>query len=145
VARQPKKPGGAETRFARPLRLVLELFRFIGSGLLAFPVGLGISALCHEVLGWRQEYAAAAAVSSLLLINFALSRVYVFRSTGRFTYQLTRFIAIALLMRAAEYLMFIGLFRGTGMPYLLAITASLATSSLIKFFVYRSWVFQVSS
>jgi putative flippase GtrA len=121
----------------------LELFRFIGSGLLAFPVGLGVSALCHELLGWRQEYAAAAAVAVLLVINFGLSRIYVFRSTGSFSYQLPRFLSIALFMRAAEYLMFMGLFKLVHLPYLVAITAALAMSSLIKFFVYRSWVFQV--
>jgi len=123
------------------VRLLPALMRFIGSGLLVFPVGLGISALCHEVFGWRAEYAAAAAVGGLLLINFALSRVFVFRSTGRFAYQLPRFLSIALVMRAAEYLMFIGLFRMASVPYLVAIAASLVMSSLIKFFVYRNWVF----
>jgi putative flippase GtrA len=126
---------------ARYLRLLPELFRFIGTGLLAFPIGLGVSALCHEVFGWREEIAAAAAVGTLLLINFALGRAYVFRSTGRITYQLPRFVAIALLMRGAEYSMFYVLFASLHVPYLVAITASLTMSSLIKFYVYRTWVF----
>jgi putative flippase GtrA len=132
---------GEHTRLARSLRLLPELLRFIGSGLLVFPVGLGVSALCHEVFGWRAEIAAAAAVGSLLLVNFVLGRAYVFRSSGRIAYQLPRFLGIALVMRGAEYLMFLALFETLHAPYLVAIAASLAMSSLIKFFAYRSWAF----
>jgi putative flippase GtrA len=132
---------GNESKIARSLRLLPEMARFVGSGLLAFPVGLGVSALCHEVFGWRVEFATAAAIGALLLINFGLGRVFVFRSTGRIAYQFPRFLSIALVMRGAEYLMVIGLLKLARVPYLGALTASLVMSSLIKFLLYRSWVF----
>jgi len=126
---------------SRYLRLVPELLRFIGAGLLTFPLGVGVSALCHEVFGWREQIAGAAGIGTLLLANFAFGRAYVFRSTGRIAYQLPRFLSIALVMRGSEYLMFAGMFAWAHIPYLLAITASLTISSLVKWYVYRTWVF----
>jgi putative flippase GtrA len=122
--------------------MAVEILRFIGSGLVAFPVGLGVSALCHEVLGWSKEAATAAAFITLLLLNFALGRLFVFRSTGRITQQLPRFVAVALVMRSCEYLL--SLLLQKRMPYLLAIAAALCVSSLLKFVLYRTWVFPVT-
>lgn len=125
--------------------LAVEILRFIGSGLIAFPVGLGVSALCHEVFGWPEEAATGAAIGVLLLLNFALGRAFVFRSQGRIAEQLPRFLTIALVMRGAEYLLSLSLFKVFHVPYLLALATSLAISSLAKFFLYRSWVFPVTA
>ena len=124
--------------------LAVEILRFIGSGLVAFPVGLGVSAFCHEVLRWSPETATAAAVVTLLLLNFGLGRIFVFRSKGRIAHQLPRFLAVSLIMRGCEYLLSLALLKELHVPYLLALASSLAVSSLIKFVLYRTWVFPVT-
>lgn len=121
--------------------LILEGIRFVGSGLLVFPIGLLVSFLCHELLGWREEYAGFAAIAVLLLLNFVLARVFVFRSVASVGMQLPKFLAIALVMRGMEYLLFLTIFKVTKISYLLAMVAALVISSLTKFFLYRSWVF----
>jgi putative flippase GtrA len=130
---------------AKRLRgLIFEAARFVGSGLIVFPVGLLVSAFCHEVLGWREEYSAFVAVAVLLVVNFVLGRVFVFRSTERASAQFPRFLAIALVMRGVEYLMFLAAFRFAKLNYLLAMVAALVISSAIKFALYRTWVFKAN-
>lgn len=121
--------------------LIFEGVRFVGSGLLVFPIGLLVSFLCHELLGWREEYAGLAAIAVLLLLNFVLARVVVFRSVESVRMQLPKFLAIALVMRGLEYLLFLAAFRVGKISYLLAMVAALVISSATKFFLYRSWVF----
>jgi putative flippase GtrA len=89
----------------------------------------------------RPELANVAAFASLLCINFVLGRALVFRSRGPVKHEFTRFIAIALLMRGIESLLSIALLRWFGVPYLLSIAGALACSSMIKFLLYRTWVF----
>ena len=132
---------GPESLHQRIRRVLPQAIRFVGSGLVVFPVGLGVSALCHEVFGWRAEISTAVAIFVLLLINFVVGRLFVFRSSGSVRRQFTRFAGIALAMRGAEYLAFLALFRVVGIPYLLSMLSALIMSSSIKFFVYRMWVF----
>lgn len=121
--------------------MIHEGARFVGSGLLAFPLGLGVAAVCRELLGWRPEAATATAFATLLLVNFMLGRKLVFRSSGAVKHELRRFMAVAICMRAFESLLSILLQKEAHVPYLASIVAALVLSSLIKFFLYRSWVF----
>jgi putative flippase GtrA len=141
IQSDPIRATHADTAILRIRRLLPEIFRFIGSGLIVFPLGLGLSAYCHEVLGWREELASAAGIAVLLLVNFATGRIFVFRSAGKVRHEFMRFVSIALLMRGAEYLMFFAIFRLLHMPYLLSMLAALVISSLTKFWLYRTWVF----
>ncbi len=121
--------------------LAFEAARFIGSGLLVFPLGLGVAAFCREILGWRRELATAAAFGTLLCVNFAMGRAVVFRSGGTIKHELPRFIAVAVVMRTFESLLSIALLKIAGIPYLASIALVLASSSMLKFFLYRTWVF----
>jgi putative flippase GtrA len=127
---------------SRLQRLALEGIRFIGSGVLVFPLGLGVAALCRQIFGWRQEVATVAAFGTLLMVNFVLGRAFVFRSAGPLKQEFGRFMGTALVMRGFESLFSIGLQKFTGLSYLLSIAATLCCSSLIKFFLYRTWVFR---
>jgi|KBSSwiStaDraftv2_1062776.scaffolds.fasta_scaffold00839_23 putative flippase GtrA len=132
---------GAVTRLPRLRQIFFEAARFVGSGLLAFPLGLGVAALCREQFGMRPELATAAAFGTLLFLNFALGRRLVFRSAGSVKHEFRRFIAVAIVMRCFESLLSISLLKLFAVPYLASIAMALAISSMIKFFLYRSWVF----
>jgi putative flippase GtrA len=130
-----------ESRWLSLRSVFYEAVRFVGMGFISFPLGLGISALCHEVLGWPEEIAVATAIGILLILNFFLSRIYVFRSIKSVRSQLVRFVAVALTMRGAEYLLFLLLLRVIHVPYLVAMATALVISLGIKFVIYRTWVF----
>jgi putative flippase GtrA len=136
----PQAPHGSRLR-----RLALEGMRFIGSGALVFPLGLGVAALCRQVLGWRPEVATVAAFATLLIVNFALGRAFVFRSAGPLKQEFGRFMGTALVMRGFESVFSIGLQKLTGLSLLVSIAATLCVSSMIKFFLYRTWVFRRSA
>jgi putative flippase GtrA len=133
---------GASPPKGRLKKLFLEAVRFVSSGALVFPLGLGVAALCRQYLGWGDELATVAAFASLLMINFVLGRAFVFRSAGPFKQELARFMGTAVVMRGFESLFSIALQKLTGLSYLLSITATLCLSSMIKFFLYRTWVFR---
>jgi len=123
-------------------RLALEAARFVGSGLIAFPLGLGVAALCRELFGWRQEVATVVAFATLLFVNYALGRRLVFRSSGKLRSELARFMGAAVIMRCLESVLSIALLKYAGVPYLASIAVTLACSSVLKFFLYRTWVFR---
>lgn len=126
----------------RRLRLLaLEAMRFIGSGLIAFPLGLGVAWVCREWFGWRQELATVVAFATLLLVNYLLGRRLVFRSSGNMKHEFARFMGAAVLMRGLESVLSIALLKYVHVPYLAAIAVTLAISSMLKFFLYRTWVF----
>lgn len=119
-----------------------ELIRFASVGLFSFALGTGLSALFSEVLGLREEVSVAISLGILLITNFWLSARFVFRTAEHVSYrQFARFAATSALMRGSEYLLFLALFRVAGLHYLLALTAAMALSSCLKFFLYRGYVF----
>jgi putative flippase GtrA len=119
-----------------------ELIRFGSVGVFSFALGAGLSALFSEVLGFREEISVAISLSVLLVTNFWLSARFVFRTEERASYgQFARFAATSIAMRGSEYLLFLALFKVAGLHYLVALTAAMATSSGIKFFLYRVLVF----
>jgi putative flippase GtrA len=113
----------------------------VGSGLMLFPLGLAVSAFCHEVLAWPVQYAGFAAIAVLFFANFLAARAFVFRSTGVAGPEFARFMGIAVVMRAIEYLLFLALLRLGHFAYMFAMVGALVTSSASKFFIYRRWVF----
>jgi putative flippase GtrA len=63
-------------------QLGYEGLRFLSAGLFVFPIGLGVSALAHEVLGLSERLAGGIALITLLAVGFVASRRFVFRSSG---------------------------------------------------------------
>ncbi len=134
----PTDPG---LRPGRADALLAQATRFLGSGLLLFPLGLGVSAFLNRIVGLVPEVASAIAIVVMLLAGFALTRVYVFRASGAMRRQFPRFLLVSVTMRGAEYVMFLLWLRLAGLGNLPSLTLALATSSLMKFFFYRNWVF----
>lgn len=136
----PEQRPSREERAKSLRELLPAALRFLGTGLVSFPLGLGVSALAHELIGWREEIAVACALAVLLVFNFIVSRRYVFRSSGSSRAQMPRFVAVALVMRGVEYLLFLALFRRV--PYLPAMAVAMTLSLAVKFCLYRWWVFR---
>ena len=124
------------------LRIVAKQgLRFLGAGLITFPVGIGVSALAHEILGMPEKVAAATALTVLLVLGFLLSRRYVFLSNGRIARQAWRFLLVAAAARGTEYVLFLAVYVFGGVNYLLSLIIALGISFGFKFILYRGWVF----
>lgn len=118
-------------------RTVGQVLRFGVSSGASAGVSLGLPVLLHEAFGIRQVAAVAVSQSSVLLLNFLMIRIFVFRSTGRGRRDLGVYVASAVSFRGGEYLLFLLLFQELGLYYVAALVLTLATSTLMKFFWYR--------
>jgi putative flippase GtrA len=126
---------------AKTARLRSEAGRFLGVGMLSYSLGLGLSALFREGLGLPAEYSVALTLAILFLINFWLSRRYVFRAGGDARKQFALFVITASAMRGGEYAAFYLLFQFAHLHYLAALTSAMVISNGLKFFLYRALVF----
>lgn len=126
---------------ARPT-FAAQALRFCGVGLLSYGIGVTLAATFHEISGLRAEIAVGLSLAIVLLTNFTLARVFVFRSTGRVHHELARFAITSAAMRGIEYLLFLALLNGLALGYLVAMTIAMAVSTVVKFFVYRKVVFR---
>lgn len=126
---------------ARYAALGGEVARFAAVGVLSYGLGIGLAAAFHELSAIPQKLAVAMSLAIILVTNFVLARVFIFRAKGGVSSQLVRFMATSATMRVVEYLIFLALLTGLGVNYLLALTAALAISSALKFVLYKLVVF----
>lgn len=114
-----------------------QLLRFgVTSGASAV-VSLGLPVFLHEALGIEQKVAVAISQCSVLLLNFLMLRLFVFRSRRGARRDLTYYVGSAVAFRGTEYLLFLALFELAGLHYFIALLLTLGTSTVIKFFWYR--------
>jgi putative flippase GtrA len=133
-------PGSGKTR-----GIADQILRFAGVGGITFAVGLAVTALSHELLGLPEQVGAGIALAVLLVLGFVLSRTFTFESSGHIGRQAWKFLFVGGLMRGFEYFLFLGLFSGIGLNYLIAFCLALGISFFVKFFLYRNWIFAESS
>ena len=114
-----------------------QLLRFgISTGLSA-TVSLGLPIVLHELLLVEQKVAVGISQTTVLLMNFVVLRLFVFRGTGSVRGDLMRYFGSAAFFRGLEYLSFLALFELAGLFYLTALVITLVASTLIKFVWYR--------
>jgi len=119
--------------------------RFLIGSALSFGLNIGITWFLHEVLGWDPAIAFAIALLAVFTTNFFVLRHFVFEAgAGAAGTQAVRYLLLALGFRGGEYLAFLVVHEIARVPYLITATLVLATSTLIKFFVYGSRVFLCS-
>ena len=114
-----------------------ELFRFATMSAISALVTLGLPIFLHEMLHIGQKAAVACGQASVFSINFALIRVFVFRSSGHLGRQFLHYAGSAAVFRGLEYVAFLALFQWAGLFYVTALVITLGTSTLIKFVWYR--------
>lgn len=116
--------------------------RYVGLGGMTFLLYVGLTALLHEVWELPETAAFAIAIAIVYVLNFFLARHFVYDSSGGIGTQATRFLFVSLAARACEYAAFAVLHVWLGLYYLLSIVLVTAVSVVVKFFVYRSMVFE---
>lgn len=120
-----------------------EAALFVGLGLLSYALGAGIAALSREVLGLSADIAVAISLATLVVVNFYLNRLLVFRGRrGSARQEFAKFIAASIAMRGFEYCLILALMRVAHLHYLAAYTVALLVSNVLKFTVYRALVFR---
>lgn len=120
--------------------LVAQLGRFVVSTGFSAAMSFGLPILLHEWLGVAQRIAVAIGFATAYVGNIVLLRLFVFRSSGSWRTQLSRYVPANGLFRLAEYLVFLVLLEWAGLDYRMAMVIVLGTSACLKFFVYR-WIF----
>jgi putative flippase GtrA len=118
-------------------RTIDQFIRFGVSSGASAALTLGLPVLLHEAVGLAQVAAVAISQSCVLVLNFVMIRIFVFRSTRSGHRDLTAYLASAVSFRGGEYLLFLVLFRDARLYYVAALLLTLAASALIKFFWYR--------
>lgn len=104
-------------------------------------LSLGVPFMLHERFSVAPNLAVMAGLLTAFVVNFLVSKRFVFRSAGETGIQLLRFASVSFLFRAGEYLAFLLVHGAFGLQYMVALVAVLATSLLVKFFVYKLFVF----
>ncbi len=124
--------------------LVDRFARFVAVGVVVFPVNVGLTALLHEVAGLGEEMAFAIALAAVFAIGFVANRHLVFGAgAGRADHQLARYLVVAIAFRGVQFASFVAVHTWLGMPYLVAVIGVLGFWLLVKFAVFRSFVFRV--
>ena len=114
-----------------------QLLRYGVSSGASAAVSVGLPVFLHEAFGVEQKVAVAISQVSVLLLNFLMIRIFVFRSNGRAKRDLASYVGSAVVFRSLEYLCFLCLFEVLELYYLTALVTTLTTSTLVKFFWYR--------
>ncbi len=119
-----------------------DLLRYALASAFSFVLVIASTAALHELLGLSRALAPAIALALAFVVNYALLRRFVFpnqsASWGR---QMLETAVASVLFRGLEYAIFLALYLGFGLDYLLATGASLCISAVGKFAVYREIVF----
>lgn len=126
----------------RPRPISHEASLFVALGLVSYGLGAGIAALSKEVLGVRADIAVALSLLILIVVNFWLNRIFIFRGSGRWLPEFGRFVVTSGAMRGFEFVLFLALLRVVHLHYLVAFTTALVISNCGKFLLYRSVVFR---
>ena len=114
-----------------------QLIRYGVSSGASAAVSLGLPVLLHEAFGVEQKLAVAISQASILLLNFLMIRLFVFRSKSTARRDLAYYVGSAVAFRGLEYLLFLALFELASLHYFLALLLTLAVSTVVKFGWYR--------
>jgi putative flippase GtrA len=118
-----------------------QFTRYTLLGVASFVINLGLAAVFHEILSLAEWLAVALSLSIVFVINFVVAKFAVFKSQGDWIKELSKFLFVSLSSRMFEYAMFLILFGILSINYLFAIMVSQILSFILKFVIYRRYVF----
>jgi len=123
-------------------RAARSFARYCAVGVLNLGLNLGVTAFLHEIAHAPEEAAYAAGLLSVFVVNFFVSRHYIYEAgRGPPGIQLGRFALTSGAFRLGEYAAFLLLHGLLGVWYLAAAFVVQVTSFIAKFLVFRTWVF----
>ena len=118
-----------------------ESYRFgLASGLSAL-ITLGIPVVLHELISVDEEISVAIAMAIALIVNFFVTRNFVFRSQRAVIPGMASFFVSSVVFRLLEFGAFVLLFRTLQLNYLLVLVSILTVSFVVKFFYHRFYTF----
>lgn len=118
-----------------------EFTRYTALGAASFVINLVLAATFHETLSLAEWLAVALSLSIVFVINFVAAKFVVFKSQGHWKKELPNFFLSSLFSRLFEYAMFLVFFGLFSINYLVAVMTSQIISFVLKFFVYKRYVF----
>ena len=114
---------------------LLLLLRFLVAGLPAFALAVPANYLLVEHAGLRKETAYAIVLIGQISLNFLVCKFFVFdsRSDRRWYREFIPFVSGILLIRCADFLVYVVLVNFFGIYFLLAQIANVVVFSVLKF------------
>jgi len=125
------------------LKLAKQIPGFGASGVASLSTNMMVTALLHDGLGLRLEWAYLGGYSSALVVSFLICRHLIFKATD--TPRVRQFVfyfASSLSFRGLEYLASLAIQKQSGHHYLVPLFIVAVISFFIKFFYYRATVFR---
>lgn len=120
-------------------RMGRQLGRYVLTGAAGLGVSLAVTVLMREGAGLSAEAAFAVALAVVFAFQFFANAFFVFES-GADRNTLLRYAGSALVFRLSDFLLFAGL-QGLVAPYYAAVALAILITNLVKFLVYRRFVF----
>lgn len=119
-----------------------EILGFGALSVLSFVLNVGVTFGLVELAGMPPELAFAVGISIVLFTSFFFMRTVVFPSKELpVTHQLARYLPSTAGFRITEYVLFLGIHTGMGVPYQPSVIGVLIVSVVAKFLFYRTVVF----
>jgi len=113
----------------------------IGSGL-SVVMQLLLLGLFHEWVGFEERWAYLVAVALSFTVNFLYLRYVVYAgAVGRLSVLLGRTLAVSLAFRLVEWVLFVVIYPRVAVNYVVLSFVLMAGLFVLKFVVYRTWVF----
>ena len=104
-------------------------------------LSLGVTILMHEFVDLTERLAFVVALFAVFTFNLFALRLYVFRKDGFLLTQAARYAYFSLAFRVGEFIIYL-IFLEIKIPYWVALTIVLMISNLVKYFVFRAFVFR---
>ena len=117
----------------------LQMVRYVLTGLAGLALSLTVTVLLREEAGLSAGAAFAIALGVVFAFHFFANAFFVFGS-GADRHVLLRYAGSALIFRLTDFLLFTGL-QGFVARYYIAIVLAVLITNLVKFLVYRNFVF----
>lgn len=141
----PAEPTVEEPRRRNLLDLIRHsAIRYLIVGGLSFLVDFGLLVLLHEVFGWLVSAATATAFLSSLVFNFIVQRKFSFDSGHKTHVSMVRY-GLLVVANTVASVVIVELLTPTALGYMGGKIISTTAMTVWNYFLYRHWVFGVSS
>ena len=116
--------------------------RYIVLGGLSFFLNIGLTVLFHEVFNFSEKISFSIALLIVFIVNFITVRTIVFNDNGAARRQFLLFFITSVISRVGEYALFLVIFSVFEINYIISISITLTSSILLKFFIYKNFIFK---
>ena len=122
------------------MKLYQQWVRFAVVGAMGMVLAISVTSLGHELIGLSPNTSFALALSSLLAFHFVANAFFVFKIRASIQ-KFRRYGTSAVGFRLLEYFLFMAVHEVGGVYYALAGVLALSCSMVVKFAVYKYYVF----